>query len=224
MEFKTLHDWNVSLEEAKKIQNDLANRNVFREFTGHPKVIASADLAYSPERNLFFACVVVFIDHQIIEKKCETGISEFPYVPGFLSFREIPPLLKCFEKVESTPELLVVDGHGIAHPRRFGIASHLGMWLNIPTIGVAKKKIVGKYQEPVDETGFYSYLTYKEEVIGAVMKCRQGTKPVFISPGYLIDLSSSIRIVKELIDGYRIPYPTRIADKLVAQYKKEKLG
>jgi deoxyribonuclease V len=224
MKFSRLHSWPDSLAEARKIQIDLAGRIEFKSIAGMPEVVAAGDIAYSSKEKIFFACAVVFKGSDIIEEKYETGKEIFPYIPGFLSFREVPPLLRCFAELKNKPELVFVDGHGIAHPRKLGLASHLGLWLDIPTIGIAKKKLVGKYKEPVDETGFYSYLTYREEVVGAALKCRKGTKPVFVSSGHLIDLDSSLKIVKQTIDGYRIPYPTRIADKLVAEYKRKKLA
>ena len=121
-------------------------------------------------------------------------------------------------------DLVIVDGHGYAHPKNFGLACHLGLWLNIPTFGIAKKKLVGEYKEPLDEKGNYSYLKYRDEVVGVVLRTKNVTKPVFISAGHLMDINSALNITEKLLDGYRIPYPTRIADRIVAHYKKEQIG
>ena len=139
---------------------------------------------------------------------------KFPYIPGLLSFREIPAIIKVMEKLTHLPDLLMVDGHGIAHPRRMGIAAHLGVITNMPSIGVAKKRLTGQFEQPQSAKFSESKLYYKDELIGVVLQSRERTKPIFISPGNMIDIRSSLEIVKSCIIKHKLPEPTRLADKL----------
>jgi deoxyribonuclease V len=136
---------------------------------------------------------------------------EFPYVPGLLTFREAPLILAAFEKLTVTPDLVMVDGQGIAHPRRIGLAAHLGLCLGIPAIGCAKSRLIGEYAEPENESGSYTELSDKGEVIGAVVRTKAGVKPVYVSIGHMIDLPSAIDRVLDCCRGYRLPEPTRLA-------------
>ena len=136
-------------------------------------------------------------------------------IPGLHSFRETPPLLEAWEKLTVRPDVLMLDGQGIAHPRRFGIGSHVGLWLNLPTVGCAKTLLVGKYEEPLPEAGNWSPLVHKHDLIGAVLRTKHRVHPVYISPGYLADIPTSISLAMRCVNGYRIPEPTRFAHLFV---------
>jgi deoxyribonuclease V len=159
---------------------------------------------------------LILVDHFVVKDKIE-----FPYIPGLLSFREIPMLLKAWEKLKIKPDVIIVDGVGIAHPRRMGIATHLGLILGVPTIGCSKSVLTGIYKEPEDKPGSISYLMdkYNSDVLGVALRTKQGVKPVFISPGHLITLEESIEIAKKCIIKHRLPEPTRLAHNIVNEYR-----
>jgi deoxyribonuclease V len=178
-----------------------------------PRFIAGVDISVNRFSKIGTGAVVVlsYPDLQVAEVQVVTDRIEFPYVPGLLSFREAPLLLAAFEKVALTPDIVMVDGQGIAHPRRLGIASHLGLLLGIPTIGCAKSRLCGEHKIPANEAGSYAELTDDGEVIGAVLRTRAGVKPLYISIGHMIDLPSAIKWVMACCRGYRLPEPTRLA-------------
>jgi deoxyribonuclease V len=214
MKIRRSHSWNVSVAEAKRIQERL--RECFVPF--HPvkniKTIAACDVAYSEDTA--YGVVVVF-SYPDLEEKEKAEAKEkvpFPYVPGYLTFREGPVLLKAFAKLKTVPDVVLFDGQGIAHPRRMGEAAHLGILLNCPSIGCAKSRLYGEYREPGKEKGSYSYLLADGERVGAALRSRDNTRPIFVSPGYKIDLKSSIEIVLECTGKYRIPDPLRFAHQL----------
>jgi deoxyribonuclease V len=153
-------------------------------------------------------------DLRVLEKSTAARPISFPYVPGLLSLREGPVVLEALEKLKSTPDLLMIDGQGIAHPRRFGIASHIGLLTDIPSVGCAKTRLLGAYQEPQPDRGSIAYLRENGETLGAVVRTRTGVKPVFVSIGHLMDLKDCIRIILECCRGYRLPEPIRRADQL----------
>ncbi|HUT68422.1 MAG TPA: deoxyribonuclease V, partial [Dehalococcoidales bacterium] len=155
--------------------------------------------------------VLSYPEFELVETRIVTDRIEFPYVPGLLSFREAPLILAACEELTVTPDLLMVDGQGIAHPRRMGLASHLGLFLDIPTIGCAKSRLCGSHEEPGNEAGSYAELLDNGEVIGAAVRTRTGVKPVYVSIGHKVDLSTAIRRVLECCRGYRLPEPTRLA-------------
>jgi deoxyribonuclease V len=160
--------------------------------------------------------VLSFPDLQVIETNLAYRPTSFPYIPGFLSFREIPAVLDALEKIKTTPDIILCDGQGIAHPRRLGIASHLGVLLNIQTIGVAKSLLIGKHEELADARGSWQPLIHKGETIGAVLRTRVGVKPVYVSSGHKISLPTAIDYVLRCTPKYRLPETTRIADKLAS--------
>jgi deoxyribonuclease V len=160
--------------------------------------------------------VLSFPDLQLREKAIARRPTTFPYVPGFLSFREVPAVLDALEKISTTPNLILCDGQGIAHPRRFGLACHLGILTDIPTIGVAKSLFVGKHDELPEERGNWQPLRYNGEVIGAVLRTRTGVKPLYVSSGHRVSLTTSIEYVLRCTPKYRLPETTRIADKLAS--------
>lgn len=223
MNVKNLHPWKVSYKEAVRIQNDLRKQLILRKEFVNPGLVAGADVSYSKKNSRFYAMVIVFKFPELIpiEEITATRSVEFPYIPGFLSFREAPVLLEAFKKIKNIPDVVIVDGQGIAHPRGLGLASHLGLILDLPTVGCAKNRLTGQYQEVADEAGSYEFLRINGRVMGAVLRTKKGVKPVFISPGHRIDLSSSIELVLKTTKGYRLPEPTRQAHIKGGQNVKE---
>ena len=202
-----------------RIQEDLRRLVVIEDDFGHVRIVAGVDVGLTPAEGTATAGVVAltFPDMELIETATTTQPVEFPYIPGLLSFREAPAILSAFGLLAAKPDLLMVDGQGIAHPRRFGIASHLGLLLNIPSIGCAKSRLIGEYREPGPEPGDSSALTIGKERIGSVLRTKAGSKPVFVSPGHRVGFESAERLVLECTKGYRLPEPTRLADRLVSQ-------
>ncbi len=187
---------------------------------GSIELVAGADQAF-PSRDRVISCVVVlaYPGMEVVEERYAVRDVGLPYIPGLLSYREGPSILDAFRKLDKKPDILLVDGHGIAHPRRLGLASYVGVELDYPTIGVAKRKLVGEYITP-EKTGDCSRLVYDNEVVGYVYKSREGCNPLFISPGHKIGLESSLRVVEECIRDHKLPEPIRLADKLVNLYKR----
>jgi deoxyribonuclease V len=157
---------------------------------------------------------------EVIETRTAVTRLIFPYIPGLLSFREIPSLAACLGKVESKVDVVICDGHGIAHPRGFGLASHLGVLLRAPTVGCAKSLLVGGYEQPGRNRGSYTPLLYEGKRVGSVLRTRDGVKPVFVSPGHLSDQLGSRRLVLACATRYRLPEPTRHADRLAGEAKR----
>lgn len=210
-----MHEWNVTPTEAVALQKELARR--VNRSNGLPldaiKTIAGVDASYKDQG---FAVIVVmtFPELDEIERVTAARESVFPYVPGLLSFREAPIVLDAFARLRTRPDLLMCDGQGIAHPRRLGLASHLGVYLDIPSIGCAKSRLTGKYEEPGPRMGDRSPLMSRDETIGMVVRTKPRTNPLFVSIGNKIDLPTAVEIVLACLRGYRLPEPTRIADKL----------
>ena len=213
MKHLNLHPWDLPYEEAVKIQRDLRDRLVLESPEIDLKLVAGADVSYSRGSNLFFSSVVVLEmpDMRILEVATASGEVNFPYIPGLLSFREAPILIKAFENVKNIPDAVIFDGHGTAHPRGLGLACHMGLVLDMPTIGCAKKILVGDYEPVGDEVGEYSTIVYKGDIVGAALRTKNNVKPVFVSPGHRMDISSAIDIVVKTCRGYKLPEPTRQA-------------
>ncbi|MFW6125857.1 MAG: deoxyribonuclease V [Chloroflexota bacterium] len=203
----------MTVGEAREIQRSLASQVIRRNEVGTPCLIAGLDISGVDKRGMAKGAVVVLrlpeltlVDRSVVEEKVE-----FPYVPGFLSFRETPLLLKTCERLSVTPDLLIADGQGMAHPRRLGLACHLGLCLDIPTIGCAKSVLCGQHDEPGQEPSSSALLLDDDEVIGAALRTRRGTKPVYVSIGHKVDLEAALRWVMACCNGYRLPEPTRLA-------------
>jgi deoxyribonuclease V len=213
MEIARRHDWRVTTARAREIQLELAAEICRVGTVISPKLVAGVDVSVNRFAGTGTAAVVVlrYHDMEIVEIGLVTERVEFPYVPGLLTFREAPLILAAFEKLTVTPDLVMVDGQGIAHPRRIGLAAHLGLCLGIPAIGCAKSRLIGEYAEPENESGSYTELSDKGEVIGAVVRTKAGVKPVYVSIGHMIDLPSAIDRVLDCCRGYRLPEPTRLA-------------
>ncbi|MBI4384483.1 MAG: deoxyribonuclease V [Nitrospinae bacterium] len=223
MKIIPLHAWDVSPKEAVGIQNRLARRIVLESRSAPPQIVAGADIAFDKASDAAFAVVVLLRFPSLLpfEKFVFKGTVKFPYVPGLLSFREAPLLLKTFEQVEPAPDLIFFDGQGLAHPRRLGLASHLGLFLDCPTVGCAKSRLTGHYEKPGQEKGSVSpLLNDAGEPLGAVVRTRDNCKPVFVSPGHKIDIDSAVRWTLQCTTRYRIPEPTRLAHNLVSEYKR----
>ncbi|SRR6056297_2772755 len=205
-----------SVSEAREIQVRLKSRVVLEDMFEPLDLIAGMDVAYPKRRKLGRAgCVVLSLDSlQVCDQSLTEGSVTFPYVPGYLSFREVPLLIDLYKKLRLKPKLIFCDGQGIAHPRKFGLACHLGVVCNIPTIGVAKSKLIGEHQTLPNKRGTWVYLRHQGEVIGAVVCTRSYVKPVFVSPGHKVSLETAVNLTLKTCSGYRIPEPTRQADHL----------
>lgn len=211
---KIVHPWDLDPSAAIALQQELAAKVVRKTAFGAVTTVAGVDASYRD--GIARAAVVVFSFPRldIVEYVTAERPVESPYVPGLLSFREAPVILDALEKLSLAPDLLIFDGHGIAHPHRLGIASHVGLLVDKPSIGCAKRRLVGQYDEPARERGSYTYLQDGEETIGAVVRTRTGVKPVFVSTGHRISLDAAIDVVLVCGRGYRLPEPTRWADRI----------
>lgn len=214
MKAEKLHSWDVTTTEAVEIQKRLAARVSRVNEVDNPRFIAGVDISAPKQGGTATGAVVVlsYPDLEPVEVKVLTTEVTFPYVPGLLSFRESPILLSIFEQLETTPDLILVDGQGIAHPRRLGIASHLGLWLDAPTIGCAKSRLTGTHGAVGGESGSYAELMDENgEVIGAALRTKAGSRPVYVSIGHKVDLPAAIGWVLACGRGHRLPEPTRLA-------------
>ena len=208
--------WKLNPSQAIAFQKRLAENVVRKSTLNRLTTVAGVDSAY---RKGTIKAAVVVLSYPDLETVAE-AVAElsvtFPYIPGLLSFREGPAVIKALSRLEHLPDLLIFDGHGIAHPRRFGIASHIGLLTDTPAIGCAKTKLLGHYREPSSRRGDFSYLNDKDETIGAAVRTRTNVKPVFVSIGHGVSLKDSIDIVLNCCCGYRLPETTRRADCLAS--------
>jgi len=225
MKVRVEHRWDLSPQEAARLQLELRARlnptPVASLRQRAIKTIAGADIALDKEKNCGFAGVIVYSFPALneLERQGASRTISFPYVPGLLVFREGPALLDALAKLRTEPDLLFFDAHGYSHPRRFGLASHMGVILDTPAIGCAKSLLIGHYEEPPNLPGAWTPLVDAEETIGAVLRTRKDVQPVFISIGHLVDLKTAIEFAMACTDGRRIPKPTREADHYVEQLK-----
>ncbi len=211
---KITHPWDLDPPAAIALQQELAARIIREIAFGAITTVAGVDASYCDGVTRAAIVVFSFPGMQKLEYVTAERAIDYPYVPGLLSFREAPAVLDALGKLPLTPDLLIFDGHGIAHPRHFGIASHIGLLVDKPSIGCGKKRLVGYYDEPARERGSYTYLHDDGEVIGAVVRTRTGVKPVFVSIGHRVNLPAAIDVVLICGRGYRLPEPTRWADKI----------
>lgn len=211
MKVRQLHPWDVSPSEALEIQREYCRLVSTVSDIGIVQRVAGVDT--SARGNTMRAAVVILSFPELTP--LETSIAErparFPYIPGMLSFREAPAILAAFESVTDEPDLIMVDGQGIAHPRRFGIASHVGIILNKPTIGVAKSRLIGRHEEVGPEPGSWAYVYDDGELIGAALRTKARSKPVYVSVGHKLDLETAIHYVLSSLRGHRLPEPIRRA-------------
>ncbi|WP_330962009.1 deoxyribonuclease V [Photobacterium sp. 53610] len=211
------HPWALSQEEALNLQQELADKVVPTNQLGEIKLVAGVDVAYQKDSNRLVAAVVTLNAKtlEIVETATAEDIERFPYIPGLFSFREIPPLIKAFAKLQHTPDLVVCDGQGLAHPRRFGLACHLGVIFDVPTIGCGKTRLLGEHQEPDTTRGASAPLIENDKVIGNVVRTQTNIKPIYVSIGHRISLETACEWILKLTNKYRLPETTRHADHLV---------
>jgi deoxyribonuclease V len=212
------HRWDLSPREAMALQLAWRGRVVRDDRLGSVRHVAGVDVGFEDDNRVTRAAVAVLEVPSLA--LCDFAVAReptcFPYVPGLLSFREIPAVLSAFARLATTPDLLLCDGQGIAHPRRFGIASHLGVLLDVPTIGVAKKRLVGTHGAVPEGRGEWTPLRDEEEVIGAVLRTRAGVKPLFVSVGHRVSLATAVSWVLACTTRYRLPETTRHAHRLAS--------
>lgn len=224
---KNLHNWNITAKEAIKIQEDLSKKVIIKNEFSKIKKIAGADAAYLlKEENKVIAAVVLFSfpELEVIEYSFAIKKVYFPYIPGLLTFREGPALVYAIKQLNEQPDLIMFDGQGIAHPRGLGIASHLGVALDMVTIGCAKKRLIGRWENLGEDKGEYVPLIKNGKRIGVVLRSRKGVKPIFVSPGHKIDIETSVDFVLKCLSRFRLPEPTRKAHQLCEKIKKEGLN
>jgi len=213
MKVKQLHSWQLSVVQALDQQHQLASQVSRSSEVTTPRFIAGVDIAVGKAQGMATGAVVVlsYPELGVVEMKVAQGRLDFPYIPGLLSFRESPLTLAACERLSITPDLILIDGQGVAHPRRLGLASHLGLFLDTPTIGCAKSLLCGNHEVPGVEPGSYAEIIDRDETIGAALRTRLGVKPVYVSIGHKVDLQAAIHWILECCRGYRLPEPTRLA-------------
>jgi deoxyribonuclease V len=213
MKVHKLHDWEVSVVQAKEIQLSLAKRVIAENEAINPRLVAGIDISSPDAQGVARGAVVVlrYPEFSMVEVEVVEGKITFPYIPGLLSFRESPLILATCERISNTPDLILIDGQGIAHPRRLGLASHVGLFLDLPTIGCAKSILCGQHRPVGEEVGSHAELLDNGELIGAALRTKSGVKPIYVSVGHKIDLASALQWVIKCCRGYRIPEPTRLA-------------
>ncbi|MDW7711604.1 MAG: deoxyribonuclease V [Deferrisomatales bacterium] len=212
------HPWNLTPAEAVALQEGLRRQVELADRLPALRRVAGVDVGYEEGGRMTRAAVAVLTFPGL--EPAETALArrppQFPYVPGLLSFRELPAVLEALARLETPPDLILCDGQGVAHPRRFGIASHLGLLLDLPTIGVAKTRLVGRHDEPPDVKGAWTPLLDRGETIGAALRTRAGVKPVYVSCGHRVGLETSIRVTLACTTRYRLPETTRTAHRLAS--------
>jgi len=222
------HEWDLSYAEARQLQTELAGRVQVVPLPKEPRLIVGLDCAFSRDGRRTFAAAVSLevvgvrgasYDLKLVETVSAVQETRFPYIPGLLSFREAPVCLEAARRLRREPDLYVIDGQGVAHPRRLGLASHLGLFVNRPTIGCAKSRLIGAFDEPGVEKGAWSPLRDGDEVIGAVVRTRRRVRPVFVSVGHRCTLEDAIRVTLACTTRYRIPEPTRLAHQAVSRLR-----
>jgi len=228
MRLRRLHQWDLSPREAVALQRKLAPRvRLGSPRRNKIRLVAGADVSVKERggrgtarraSELVAGVVVLALPGlETVEETVARAPASFPYVPGLLSFREAPVLLAAFAKLKTMPDAVLFDGQGIAHPRLFGIASHVGLFLDLPTVGVAKSILVGEHGRLRERRGARTAMRFKGRTVGAAVRTRDGVKPVYVSPGHLLDLGGAVGLVLDCGGGYRLPEPTRRAHLLVTR-------
>ena len=219
-----LHDWDIDTQAAAAVQRELAGRIIRRGKLDKLRFVAGVDCAFPSEGRECLAAAIIWDmqDECVVEEQHAVTPTLFPYIPGFLSFREAPAILAALEKVQHRVDMLMFDGHGIAHPRRLGIASHVGLLCDMPSVACAKSRLIGMHAEPGPQRGSRTQLLTRDgEELGAVLRTRDNVKPVFVSIGHKTSLDEAVNVVLRCGRGLRLPEPTRLADKRVAEIKKD---
>lgn len=222
MKIRPLHRWPCDTRSAIAMQKRLAPRLQLRPPRGAIRYVAGVDVAFSPDGTEVIAGIVVWdmrrqtcVEQRVARRHCT-----FPYVPGLLSFRELPGMLAAFRLLRSEPDAVLCDGQGLAHPRRFGLACHLGLWLNCATVGCAKSRLCGTFTEPPTERGGASPLLLDGQQVGVVLRTRADVRPLFVSPGHLCDHRAAVRLTLAAAIRFRLPEPTRLAHRLVTENRR----
>lgn len=212
------HAWTLTPAEAIALQKELRHRVSLQPLTATVRRLAAVDMGFADGGATARAAAVLFSwpELALIDSQLAYAPTPFPYIPGLLSFRELPVVLQALEQLPERPDLVLCDGQGIAHPRRLGIASHLGVVTDLPTIGVGKSRLTGRYEDPGPEPGDWSPLTDRGERIGSVLRTRRGVKPLFISPGHRVSHEQAIEWVLATLGRFRLPEPIRLADRLAS--------
>ncbi len=215
----SLHPWRVSYAEAVAIQNSCRDRVRIEPLEPRPVLVAGADVASSRRTHRMYAAIVVvrLPDFEVVEVAGAAMSARFPYIPGLFSFREVPPLLRAFARLRTRPDAILFDGHGRAHPRRFGLACHAGVLLDCPSVGCAKSILVGEHVPVGLSRGARAPLVAGGETIGAALRTRPGVRPVYVSVGHRVDLDSAVRLVLATTRGFRLPDPIRRAHQATAE-------
>jgi len=216
-----LHEWNLTPQQAMQVQQRLRDLVVLEDALPEIRVVVGADVSVgrTGEQGLGAVIAYTFPALEEIERRTARAALAFPYVPGLLAFREAPVLLKALERLRVDPDVILLDAHGLSHPRRMGLACHMGVLLNKPTIGCAKSRLVGEFEEPGPRRGDRAPLRVGTEVVGAALRTRDNVRPIFVSQGHMVSLPSAVRIALACCDSYRIPKPTREADRLSRQLR-----
>ncbi len=222
MKTKLRARWNLTPRQAMALQEDWRRRVETQDRFGPLRYVAGADMAFDPETDEAFGGVIVYRFPEMVEveRRMARRKLRFPYVPGLLSFREGPVLLAAFARLRTDPDVILIDGHGLAHPRRFGIACHLGLLLDRPTIGCAKSILIGEAEEPGPKADSTAPLAEQGEIVGTVLRTRDNVRPIYVTIGHRVSLDSAVRIVSQCRDGFRIPQPTREADHWVGELRR----
>jgi deoxyribonuclease V len=224
MKIQRLHEWGLDYRQAVEVQKQLAGRVIEGPPLRHAETVAAADVSAGKREEWIIAAVVVvrLPGFEVLEARQAGMRAAWPYVPGCLSFREAPVVLEAFRQLRTAPDVVLIDGQGRAHPRRLGLASHIGLALDIPTVGCAKSRLIGKIRGRLDPArGSHAALWDAGEQIGTVLRTRAGVRPVYVSVGHRIDLASAERWVLAAAPRYRLPEPARMAHQLVTRLKKE---
>ena len=227
MKIAELHSWDLDYQHAVALQRELAGRLIEQTVeTGAIKTVCGVDVSSSRRSPIIHAAAVSLEAGSFRVLECATSTVEvdFPYIPGMLSFREGPAVVAAMRKLRNIPDVVIFDGQGYAHPRRLGLAAHLGLWLDLPTVGCAKTRLVGEHEPPHDDKGEWTPLRDGREIIGAVLRTRRDVKPVFISRGHLCDLESAVAIIMATIGKYRLPEPIRLAHALCNEVRRNAGG
>lgn len=218
---KLNHNWDISCEEARRLQEELRSHIILKVPRKRLRYIGGADVSYEKHGDKFYAGIVVWDMErkEVIDKASASKQVNFPYVPGLLSFREAPALLDAFSKLSTSVDVLIIDGQGIAHPRRFGLAAHVSLLLDISGVGCAKSKLVGEHKPVGANRGSRSDLILDGDCVGAVLRTRDNVKPLYISPGHKMSVDCAVEIVLNCAVKYRLPEPTRLAHQYVNQLR-----
>ncbi|MPR32723.1 deoxyribonuclease V [Salmonirosea aquatica] len=224
--YQNLHPWTVTPAEAVALQQRLRERVRIEPLPAEPETIAGCDISFNKYEETVYAGIVVLrlSTLEVLEEVGVVSTAPFPYVPGLLTFREGPALIEAWQKLTIEPDVVMFDGHGIAHPRRMGIATHMGLWINRPSFGCGKSVLAGKFDDPAPERGNWTPMLHRGDTIGAALRTKNKVNPVFVSPGHLIDLPTAIDLTLRCDGGYRLPEPTRRAHLFVNALRREHLS